>query len=178
MILLAGLGNPGKKYEKTRHNIGFRVIEQFAEQADDFSNFSEKYKSRFAEGLFKGEKIILLQPQTFMNNSGQAVKEAANYFSIEPADIWVIHDELDLPFGYVRISFGSGAAGHNGIKSIIDLLNTKDFKRFRVGINSEQLKQIPADEFVLRNFSKDEENQLPQIIEKVISEIETEINTK
>jgi PTH1 family peptidyl-tRNA hydrolase len=149
MKLIVGLGNPGAKYKKTRHNIGFRVIDSLDPTRD--------------------KKVILFKPDTFMNNSGRAVKRGLKYSGLKTKDLIVIHDDVDLPFGTIRISKNSSSAGHKGVQSIIDELKTKDFTRVRIGIRPDY--EIDTTEFVLKNFTKDEEKQLPEIIKKAADEV-------
>jgi PTH1 family peptidyl-tRNA hydrolase len=135
MKLIVGLGNPGKQYEKTRHNMGFSVLDLIADAfgADAFQN-NEKFKgavARFAAGT---DDVILAKPATFMNRSGDAVSRIAVFYKIAPTDIAVVHDEMDLPAGEIKFSFGRGAAGHNGVASIIAALGTEEFLRVRIGI--------------------------------------------
>jgi len=146
-VLIVGLGNPGKKYEKTRHNIGFRVIDELECKAFD-------------------DDIILLKPESFMNNSGKTVQEHLAYYKIPAHDLIVIHDDIDLLFGDIRVSENSSSAGHKGVQSIIDELGTQDFTRIRVGIKPPH--KIDTEKFVLEKFTKDEEKQLPEIIKKAV----------
>lgn len=161
MKLIVGLGNPGKKYEKTRHNIGFRVLDKMA----NGFKFEKKFNAEISVGNedLRSKKIIFAKPQTFMNNSGEAVLAISKFYKIDPIDIIVIHDELDLKFGKIKESFGSRSAGHNGVQSIIDRLDTKDFTRIRFGIGPTPEK-IPSEKFVLQKFSKDEEKELKNLI--------------
>lgn len=156
--LIAGLGNPGKKYEKTRHNVGFWAINQIADNFQ-FSvfNFQLTFRAQIAEGTINRQKVLLAKPQTFMNNSGEAVKKIADYYKIKPEDIWIVHDDIDLPLGEFKISRGQGSAGHKGVQSIIDELGTKDFNRIRVGICPASGKPANVEDFVLQKFTKEEE---------------------
>jgi len=143
MKLVVGLGNPGEQYEKTRHNIGFMLIEQFLKDFEPlrktaWSN-SEKFKSDIAEIEWQREhnqpeKVILCKPKTFMNNSGQAIKLIANFYKIPVTDIWVLHDDVDFPEGTLRIRQGGASAGHRGVMSVIEQLGDDKFWRFRLGI--------------------------------------------
>lgn len=154
MLIIIGLGNPGKKYEKTRHNIGFMILDKLLadlELAGWAAN--KKFHAEIAEGKINKEKILLLKPQTFMNNSGQAVAAAAKFYKIKPANIWVVHDDLDLPLGKMKIQRDRSAAGHNGVQSIIDSLGTQDFVRFRVGIAPAKPTKKSGADFVLSKFS-------------------------
>ncbi len=177
MKLILGLGNPGPQYQNTRHNFGFLALDQFRSEVG-FSDWQEnaKFKAVLSEGEINGEKLILAKPQTFMNLSGQAVSALANFYKIETTDIWVIHDDIDLPLGSLRIASGSGAAGHNGIRSIIECLGTKDFARFRLGISpakksflSSLFGRMPSEKFVMQNFSGSEKEIVSGMTKKTAS---------
>ena len=155
MILIVGLGNPGRKYTKTRHNIGFRVIDALKDEISD-------------------KNVILLKPDIFMNNSGKAVKKELKYSKLNTQDLIVIHDDIDLPFGTIRVSKDSSSAGHKGVQSIIDELRTKDFTRIRIGIKPSY--EVDTTEFVLNKFSKEEEKQLKEIIKKAAETIRTAVS--
>lgn len=160
MKLIIGLGNPGEKYEKNRHNAGFVILGEL-KKAWDFPGFefSKKFNADISEGNINEEKIILAKPQTFMNNSGEAVQKITSFYKLTPEDIIVIHDDLDINFGEFKISNDSGAAGHNGVQDIIDKIGTQNFKRIRVGIEGEEKRKtriIPGDVFVLQDFSAEE----------------------
>lgn len=177
MKLIVGLGNPGKEYEKTRHNLGFRVVELLAKRLNqgDFK-FDKKSKSLLLEGKSSEEKILIMKPQTFMNLSGTAVAEVANFFKIDPEDIWVIADELDLPLGVIRIRSDDQTTTHKGIQNIIDNLKSTSFCRFRLGIKVGS--SLPADEFVLTRFASREENIVVQMIEKASEIIREDLRLK
>lgn len=171
MKLIVGLGNPGEKYEKTRHNLGFMVVEQFLKdfepQKDTAWNDSKKFKSDIAEIDWqpkhgKMEKVILVKPKTFMNNSGMAVSLIAGFYKVSPEDIFIIHDELDLPLGNLKIRLGGSSAGHNGIESVIGSLGADKFWRLRLGIKFGE--NINAEDFVLRNFSPKEKGKVKKVI--------------
>ncbi|MDD4662199.1 MAG: aminoacyl-tRNA hydrolase [Candidatus Pacebacteria bacterium] len=168
MILIVGLGNPEEKYENTPHNVGFRVIDLFKEKFD-FPNFSLNQNSLIS----KKENIILLKPQTYMNNSGVSVKEIMNFYKIRKEDLWVIHDENDLKLGEFKISKNISPKGHNGIKSIIEKLGTQDFIRFRVGINSNQKEDLI--DYVLKPFSKENTEIINETIFDVVSSLNDSI---
>jgi PTH1 family peptidyl-tRNA hydrolase len=181
MKIIVGLGNPGKKFEKTRHNLGFMVVESFKSKFKNFSNWkkSKKFLSEISEGKIDNERVILVKPQTFMNNSGPAVKrilEKLRTSNVEHlmSNLWVIHDDLDIPFGKIKISFGRGSAGHKGVQSIIDEIGTKDFVRFRIGIGKKEVG-IRKKEFVLEKFSKNKEKILKKVIEMASQAIEMAI---
>lgn len=155
MIIIVGLGNPGKKYEKTRHNVGFRVIDELAQ-----------YKTR---------KFIIAKPQTFMNNSGKAVKAVVNFYKAKPENLWVVHDDIDLPLGEFKTSKDRGSAGHKGVESIIKELKTKDFNRIRIGICPQTGKPKAIEKFVLQNFTKKEEEIIKRVVEEAIQTIKPNI---
>jgi len=153
MLLFVGLGNPGRQYAGNRHNIGFMAIEQIA-RAHNFAPFRARFQGRVSEGQVGAERIILLEPETYMNESGRAVGEAARFYKIDLADIVVFHDELDLAPGKCRIKIGGGAAGHNGLRSI-DAHMGKDYKRVRLGIGHPGIKAM-VHSYVLNDFGKAE----------------------
>lgn len=158
--LIVGLGNPGKKYEKTRHNVGFMVIDEL--ESFDFSSTSLGINAR-------DKNIIFLKPDNFMNNSGRAIKKAIENWKLKIENCIVIHDDIDLLFGDIRISKNSSSAGHKGVQSIIDTLGTKDFTRIRIGIKQvASSRKRETEKFVLENFTKTEEKQLPEIIKKAV----------
>lgn len=160
--LIVGLGNPGKEYLKTRHNIGFLFLDMLVNNLQQKENlsalfeFQKKFKSEVAVIRKEEVKIIFTKPNTFMNKSGEAVKELMSFYKIKPKNLLLIHDDLDLPFGTIRISKDRGPAGHNGVESVIKELGTKNFSRIRSGIFSENKKQTSGEKFVLDNFSKEE----------------------
>jgi len=166
MKLLVGLGNPGKEYKSSRHNVGFMALEIFKEK-----NFLDKKWSkekRFSADVIPTQEMLILRPLTFMNNSGEAVSLASRYYKIVPEDILVIHDDLDLPLGEFRLQRGKGAAGHHGVESIIENLKTQDFWRMRVGINTPLRKEKENDaDFVLEPFSKEEMSLLKNILKNI-----------
>lgn len=156
MKLYLGLGNPGKKYEGTRHNLGFVALEQLAEAFEAPALKEDKKFRAYVTSVKKGrERIVLAMPTTFMNDSGAAAAALVRFYKVAPADLWIFHDDLDLPVGTVRHSFDSRAAGHNGVQSIIDALGTKAFHRVRIGIGRPQGK-TPVEAFVLQKLSPDE----------------------
>lgn len=163
MKLIVGLGNPGKEYENTRHNIGWIILDTLAE--------GEKWQdSKKAHAFFiKKDNFEMIKPTTFMNNSGLAVAYALKKLNLNPEEMVVIHDDKDLPFGEYKIQKDRGSAGHNGVQSIMDHLGTKNFTRVRIGIAKENMGDT-AD-FVLAKFSKEEKKTMEQIITKIIEEI-------
>lgn len=178
--LIVGLGNPGKQYQNTRHNIGFAAAEHWLLHTaisdgnhSDFI-FVKKYSALIAKKRITTNKnIIIAKPQTFMNNSGQAVAAISRFYKIRSKNIIVLHDELDLPFSTVRVSFNRSAAGHKGIQSIIEDLKSKRFIRVRIGIGNKSRNTKKADVFVLENFSKQEKARLPEILIKTTNAIDT-----
>lgn len=169
MILIIGLGNPGKKYQKTRHNIGFQVINEFAKE-NDFPSF-EFNKYCYAD-ISKKDDIILAKPKTFMNLSGKAVKSLTNKYKVPLFNLWVIHDDIDLPLEKIRISKNRGAAGHKGVESIIHELKIKNFVRLRIGIINRELRIKNAEKFVLEKFTEREEKIVKEIIKKTCQAVE------
>jgi len=165
MILMVGLGNPGKKYEKTRHNIGFRVIEALADKLG--LEFTES-KSVPALYAWAGQ-TELIKPLTYVNESGQAVVGASRKHHLEPDDIWVIHDDVEVPFGEVRVKQGGTSGGHNGIKSIDEAVGS-DYWRIRVGVGRDANFRELSD-YVLASFTKEEEAELPSIIDRTVSHL-------
>ena len=162
MVLLVGLGNPGSKYGRTRHNIGFRVAEQAA-QAVGASLESTRWNAVVGQGRARTEPVAVLLPQTFMNLSGEPVGHAARFWKVEPAGIVVVHDDLDLEFGRLQVKVGGGDGGHNGLKSLNQHLGSKDYVRIRFGIGRPPQGWDPSD-YVLAKFDGDEENQLAELI--------------
>lgn len=165
MWLLVGLGNPGDDYKNNRHNIGFMVMDAVAEH-HVYPAFRKKFEGLTAEGQIEGQKVVLLKPQTFMNNSGQSVKAAAKFYKVDPSRIIVFHDELDLEPGKVRIKQGGGNAGHNGLRSIEAHLGTADYWRVRLGIGHPGDKG-KVQSHVLKDFSKTERKWLETFIKSV-----------
>jgi len=167
VLLVVGLGNPGKSYEGNRHNVGFIVVDALA-QARAFPAYREKFSGLLTRGeLAGGMPAVLLKPQTFMNLSGDSVRAAAVFFKAEPREIVVVHDELDLPWGDVRRKVGGGHAGHNGVRHVAQVVGTAEFVRVRVGIGR------PGPEFaggivdwVLSDFDARERGELPGIVER------------
>ncbi|MGO9358805.1 MAG: aminoacyl-tRNA hydrolase [Xanthobacteraceae bacterium] len=151
MLLFVGLGNPGARYEGNRHNIGFMVIEAIARR-HGFSPWRRRFQGETAEGTIDGERIVLLKPMTFMNESGRAVGEAANFFKLGLGEITVFHDELELPSGKVRVKVGGGIAGHNGLRSVSSHLGN-DYRRVRLGIGHPGVKEL-VHGHVLSDFAK------------------------
>lgn len=167
MKLIVGLGNPGKCYENTRHNVGFMVIDNYLNN----SKMKNKFNGIYAEKTINNEKIIFLKPQSYMNLSGEVVVKFANFFKINSEDILVIRDDLDLNLGSAKIKFNSSSGGDNGVKSIIATLNTEKFYQFKIGIS--KTKKIDTKGYVLSDFTKDEKEILQEIIKKSIEIIDS-----
>ncbi|MBA3523982.1 MAG: aminoacyl-tRNA hydrolase [Geodermatophilaceae bacterium] len=163
-VLVAGLGNPGPDYAGNRHNVGFAVVELLA--ARDGGRFaSHKSRAEICPARVEGIRAVLAKPRTFMNASGDAVAGLARYYRIDASSVVVVHDELDLPFGTIRLKLGGGDNGHNGLRSVTASLSTRDYLRVRVGIGRPPGRQDPAD-FVLRSFSTVERRELPLVLEQ------------
>lgn len=180
MILIAGLGNPGEKYIETRHNLGFNVLDIFSNDSNKINNFSgwknsKKLLAEINKLEIGAEKIVLAKPQTFMNNSGQAIYKIALNYKIKTEDIWIIHDDIDLPISTIKIVKNRGSAGHRGIESIIKQINSKNFIRFRVGIKPTFGKPKDPDKFVLRKFNQTEKEIIEEVISKTITAVEVAI---
>lgn len=158
MKCIVGLGNPGKKYEATRHNIGFKVIDELAAR-NHWDINKTKFNSTYAMETVNGEKVILLKPQTYMNLSGEAIRPLMAYYNIELEDVLVIYDDLDLEPGRIRLREKGGHGGHNGIRSTIEQLGTKEFKRIRIGIGRPN-SPIPVVDYVLGTFYKAEQEDI------------------
>jgi PTH1 family peptidyl-tRNA hydrolase len=161
MYLVAGLGNPGREYEGTRHNIGFMVLD-YMSQKFGFNISKIKFKGLIGEYVLKGEKILFLKPSTFMNLSGESIREAADFYNIPKENIIIIYDDMALEVGRLRIRPSGSDGGHNGMKSIIYQLNSKDFPRVRVGIGKSNYDTVSH---VLGKFSKDEKELIVNTIE-------------
>ena len=170
MKLIVGLGNPGKEYDKTRHNIGFMCVDNFV----DNSKWSEKFNGLITEVSYNGENIIFLKPTTYMNESGISVKKVMDYYNLEVSDILIIHDDMDLQCGKLKIKVNSSSGGHNGIKSIINHLKTESFARLKIGISHN--RSIDTKNYVLGKFGKSEMDILNPVIAKSKDIIESFVN--
>jgi len=160
--LITFLGNPGQQYAQTRHNIAWMVAEQFSENNN--LQWKSKFKAEYAEQLFGDEKIVLLKPQTFMNNSGESVVACAQFFKLATNTILVVHDDIELDFGVVGLKKGGGLAGHNGLRSIVNHLGTREFYRFRIGVSRPTHGNVSS--YVLSKFNADEMVVLPNYVTK------------
>ncbi len=172
MYIIAGLGNPGRKYALTRHNVGFMAVDALAERLGCAGAFYEKFDGLCAETRIGGEKALLIKPQTFMNESGVCVAAAVSYYRVPAENIILIHDDIEFPFGTVKIRAGGGPGTHNGMKSVIAALGFGDFPRLRVGIGPER-DDMELYEYVLANFNFEEREQMPSLCARACDIIET-----
>ncbi|HMZ14594.1 MAG TPA: aminoacyl-tRNA hydrolase [Mycobacterium sp.] len=163
-LLVVGLGNPGPQYAKTRHNLGFMVADLLAARMGATFKVHKRSGAEIATGRLAHRPVVLAKPRTYMNESGRQVGPLAKFYSVTPADVIVIHDELDIDFGQIRLKQGGGEGGHNGLRSLVNALGTKDFHRVRIGIGRPPGRKDPAA-FVLENFSATERPQVPTICE-------------
>jgi len=170
MFLVVGLGNPGRQYQGNRHNVGFRVVEQLAARAGA-SPPRDKYGAVLYEIALGAERVILCKPMEFMNVSGQAVRQVAGFHKIPAARTIVVHDELDVPFGRLKLGAGGGPGGHNGVRSIIADLGTPEFARVRFGVDRPPPNWQGAD-YVLANFTGTEQKELPALIDLAADAVE------
>jgi PTH1 family peptidyl-tRNA hydrolase len=161
--LIAALGNPGREYEKTRHNVAWLCLDSLPEIQS--LNWKSKFKGLFGEVTFGIQKVIVLKPQTYMNLSGESIQPLMAFYKISPQELLVIHDELDLPFGQIQFKKGGGLAGHNGLKSTAELLGTDDFLRLRIGIGRPQFGSV--SDYVLGQFGGDEQPRLQDLFTKI-----------
>lgn len=171
MKLIVGLGNPGNKYEKTRHNIGFMFTDELVKMNNFNFTLDKKLQTKIASGIINNEKVYIIQPQTYMNLSGEAVKAVCKYYGIDVNDILVIYDDLDLPVGKVRIRPNGSSGGHRGMQNIIDMLQTKEIHRIRIGIDGCDKDKVI--DYVLGRFNKEEEIEISLIISKADLMIES-----
>jgi PTH1 family peptidyl-tRNA hydrolase len=186
MKLIVGLGNPGDKHAKTRHNLGWTVVDAFLKDFESSSQAlwqeEKKFQSLIAEldwqpKKSQAEKVLLVKPLTYMNGSGVAVSSIAKFYKIKPEDIWIIHDEIDLPLGGMKIRFAGASAGHKGVESVIESLGTDKFWRFRIGIGEQReavhdKKVKPIDNFVLGGFSEGEKGKAREIVKKAVKAVQ------
>jgi len=164
VYLIVGLGNPGKRYEPTRHNIGFMVLEKLAAQLE-IDIKQKSFNALWGKGAIAGNNVLLAQPQTFMNLSGTAVRQLQSFFKTDISNLVVIHDDLDLPFGAIRLKAGGGTAGHKGLASIESELGTAGFIRVRLGIG-KPVDKSRIESYVLEPFRKEERELLPDVIDR------------
>ena len=185
MLLIVGLGNPGKKYVGTRHNVGFRVVGGFRDlHAETIGGWNKKFDALVAEGRIGEKKVALMLPQTFMNASGDAVAQAVQFWKLRPQDVVLVYDDLDLPLGAIRVRASGSSGGHNGVQSVIDRLGSKEIPRIRIGIGGDErfampdekipharitrtgdeTAVVPADKYVLEPFAPEEREKIDDAI--------------
>ena len=164
-LLVVGLGNPGENYARTRHNVGFMVADVLAARLGSKFKTHKRSGAEIVTGRLAGHAVVLAKPRCYMNESGRQVGPLAKFYSVPPADIVVIHDDLDIDFGRIRLKLGGGEGGHNGLRSIAAALGTKDFQRVRIGIGRPPGRKDPAA-FVLETFSATERAEVPTICEQ------------
>ncbi|MGE2833837.1 aminoacyl-tRNA hydrolase [Mycobacterium sp. SMC-4] len=164
-VLVVGLGNPGPQYATTRHNLGFLVADILADRIGTGFKVHKKSGAEVVTGRLGGKSVVLAKPRTYMNESGRHVGPLAKFYSVAPADVIVLHDELDIDFGRIRLKFGGGVAGHNGLRSVGSALGTNDFQRVRIGIGRPPGRQSGAS-FVLENFNSRERPEVGTICEQ------------
>ena len=169
-VLIVGLGNPGEKYQRTRHNVGFLAVNVLAERWQ-LSFGRRKARAEVADGSFRHQRVVLAEPQTFMNDSGESVRGLTRMFNVEPNNLLVIYDEMDLPFGRLRLRDQGSAGGHRGIQSIIDHLGTAQFPRLRIGVGRPPVGR-EAIGHVLSSFTTSEVAELANILERVAAGVE------
>lgn len=169
-VLLVGLGNPGEDYELTRHNAGFIALDAFVEHSKEMESWISKksLKADISTGRIGETRVIAMKPTTFMNLSGEAVQAVVQFYKIPLDSILVIHDELDVDFGNIRLRQGGGSAGHNGIKSVTQHIG-ENYDRIRIGIGPKKPARMKSESFVLQNFSEEEQAQLPNMNREVIA---------
>jgi PTH1 family peptidyl-tRNA hydrolase len=162
---VVGLGNPGPDYAKNRHNLGFMVADVLADRIGSGFKVHKRSGAEVATGRIAGRSVVLAKPRTYMNESGRQVGPLAKFYSVSPADVVILHDELDIDFGRIRLKFGGGVAGHNGLRSVSSALGTNDFQRVRIGVGRPPGRKSGAT-FVLENFSATERPEVPTICEQ------------
>lgn len=168
MKLIVGLGNPGKEYNNTRHNIGFFFLDSYA-KSKNIEITKEKFNGKYVEFIQENEKIILLKPQSYMNLSGEVVQKFTSFYKIPVNDILIIHDDLDLPLGKWKIKLKGSSGGHNGLKNIEQHLNTQEYKRIKIGISND--KTLDTKDYVLGKFNEAEQKQIENMKETIINMI-------
>lgn len=181
MKLIVGLGNPGPKYQLTRHNIGFLFIDALVDVYDGQRRYKNEFKAETQKLKIDGEPVIVCKPQTFMNNSGESVQPLMGFYNLQPSDLLVVHDEVDVPFGEMRFQTKRGHGGHNGIRNIHQLLGNNEYARLRLGVgrppvyvgdDGSRRAQQEVHEWVLSNFSRDEQDRLPEFLNLALDGME------
>lgn len=177
MYIIVGLGNPTKEYDKTRHNIGFMLIDELADRFDIHVT-TIQHKALVGKGIINGQKVLLAKPQTYMNLSGESVKELVDYYKVDPeSELIIISDDIDLPPGYIRVRPKGSAGGHNGLKNIIALTGTQEFNRVRIGVGKKPPKMDLAD-YVLGHFKEEDKEPMKNGINDAIDAIEMLLEDK
>ena len=169
MNLIVGLGNPGKEYENTRHNVGFEVLDRLTGKEE--WKYSKKFIADICHVIIEGQDIYLVKPQTFMNMSGKTVMRLVSFLNVPLERVWVTHDDIDLDLGTVRIRKEGSSGGHNGVQSLINNLGSEGFPRFKIGIRTQRAEAMSAERFVLEKFSEEELKIVNEATEKAASEI-------
>jgi PTH1 family peptidyl-tRNA hydrolase len=167
--LLVGLGNPGARYARHRHNVGFRVAEAWLQANDPMARWRDKWDAKVAVASLRNGRCVVLEPQTFMNRSGKSVAAAAGFYRVQPERIIVVHDELDFDFGRIGVKAGGGHGGHNGLRDIVELLGVRDFLRIRVGIGRPARGDATA--WVLSDFDAVDEARLGDVVDRAVQAI-------
>jgi peptidyl-tRNA hydrolase, PTH1 family len=171
-FLIVGLGNPGKAYEATRHNVGFKVVELLAEKRGlKWKPRLEIAKGNLAEGEILGQEVLLLEPLTYMNSSGFSVRLCSDYFKVPFGQVLVIVDDVALPFGNLRFRMGGSAGGHNGLKSVEEHLNTQNYPRLRIGVGNDPQSELAS--YVLGKFTEEESSAIERVLKDAVTVIET-----
>lgn len=175
MKIIIGLGNPGEKHQKNRHNAGFIILDEIQKKME-FPNFefNKKFNAFISEKNIETDKIVLLKPQTFMNRSGQSAQAILSFYKLTPQDLIIINDDLDIIIGKYKIAIDSSARGHNGVQSIFDSLGTQEIKRIKIGVEKEEgraERKVTGKKFVLEDFTEKEFELLINLGDKIISEI-------
>ena len=171
MFIITGLGNPGAQYHQTRHNVGFDTIDFMAAQYR-LTGFKSKHKALISEGILQGEKVLLVKPQTFMNNSGESLREIMDFYKVDSTKLIIVYDDIDLDVGKIRIRQKGSAGTHNGMRSIIQHLNTDEFPRVRIGIGKPP-QHMNLASFVLSRFISEERLLVNQAVEKAVLAVAT-----
>ncbi|HBG81634.1 TPA: aminoacyl-tRNA hydrolase [candidate division CPR2 bacterium] len=166
MIVLVGLGNPGRKYVNTRHNVGFQFLDYLArEERTDFV-LNKYFNAEIARTTIKDQDIFMVKPQSFMNLSGASVQGVISYFHVPVDKVWVIYDDVDLDLETIRVRKEGSSGGHKGLQSIIDCLGSAAIPRFRIGVKTKALEKIPTEKYVLQKFSPEEQRTIDKVLEK------------
>jgi len=169
-LLVAGLGNPGREHVRDRHNVGWMVVDELARRHD--ASFRGKFSGRLAETRFGDARLALLEPETYMNDSGRSIAAAARFFKVSPGDVLVVHDDVDLPVGRLQARLGGGLAGHNGLRSIAQALGSAEFQRLRIGVGRpERGDPRPVADYVLSPF--DAEDDVEEIVSRSADAVES-----